>query len=224
MLPDNSGLNLNSPTDLPERNSDIIFLFPASFLNDILATIAELTCERDGRMLFADLSLTLGGGECLQIIGPNGSGKSTLLRCVAGLFPDYDGTVETSRALYLGHKLGISGLLTAEENLRWYEGLAGQAASVGEVLERVGMAGYERVICQQMSAGQQRRVGLARLLICDAPLWLLDEPLTALDEAGQGLITGLISDHLAGGGGALCATHQLLGVAVERTLELGQPN
>ena len=173
-------------------------------------------------MLFADLHITLSPGECLQIMGPNGSGKSTLLRCVAGLFPDYDGAVEISQALYLGHKLGISLLLTVEENLRWYEGMAGQASSVSEVLERVGMAGYERVVCQRLSAGQQRRVGLARLLICPAQLWLLDEPLTALDEAGQELITGLIRDHLAGDGGAICATHQQLSVTPVRTLELGR--
>lgn len=173
-------------------------------------------------MLFAELQITLSAGECLQVIGPNGSGKSTLLRCAAGLFPDYDGTIETTRLLYLGHKPGISGLLSAEENLRWYDGLAGRASSVSEALERVGMAGYERVVCQRMSAGQQRRVGLARLLICNAPLWLLDEPLTALDEAGQGLITGLISDHLATGGGALCATHQPLAISPARTLDLGR--
>ncbi|MCZ6855260.1 MAG: heme ABC exporter ATP-binding protein CcmA [Gammaproteobacteria bacterium] len=190
-------------------------------MSEFLLTTTDLSCERDGRMLFSDLHITLSAGECLQVMGPNGSGKSTLLRCVADLFPDYEGSVEAESALYLGHKLGISLLLTAEENLRWYEGLAGQGSKVGEVLERVGMAGYERVVCQRMSQGQQRRVGLARLLICNASLWLLDEPLTALDEAGTRLVTGLISDHLATGGGALCATHQPLPVPQAQMLELG---
>ena len=193
-------------------------------MSEFLLTTADLSCERDGRMLFSDLHITLSAGECLQVMGPNGSGKSTLLRCVAGLFPDFDGTVEAEPALYLGHKLGISLLLSAEENLRWYQGLAGQAAPVAEVLERVGMAGYERVVCQRLSAGQQRRVGLARLLICNSPLWLLDEPLTALDEAGHRLVTGLITDHLASGGGAFCATHQPLSVPQAGTLELGMSN
>ncbi|MCZ6620144.1 MAG: heme ABC exporter ATP-binding protein CcmA [Gammaproteobacteria bacterium] len=190
-------------------------------MSDSLLTTVDLRCERDGRTLFADLQIKLGRGECLVVVGPNGSGKSTLLRCVAGLFPDYEGAVEITRALYLGHKLGINLLLTARENLHWYEGLTGQASLVSEVLERVGMAGYEHVVCQRLSAGQQRRVGLARLLICNASMWLLDEPLTALDEAGQGLVTGLISDHLATGGGVFCATHQPLAVAVTQTLELG---
>ena len=177
-----------------------------------LLRVEHLACERDGRLLFDDLGFTLSAGDCLELRGPNGSGKSTLLRAVAGLYPDFTGTIEAGDSLYLGHRLGISGLLTAAENLRWYESLRGGGLGVSEALERVGMAGFERVPCQRMSAGQQRRVGLARLILCPAPLWLLDEPLTALDGAGQQLVRGLIEARCAEGGAVLCATHQPLGV------------
>lgn len=185
-----------------------------------LLCIEGLGCERDGRRLFAGLNLELHGGDCLELRGPNGSGKSTLLRAAAGLFPDYTGTIEAAESLYLGHRPGISALLTAAENLRWYVALRPGDGDVTAALERVGMAGYERVACQAMSAGQQRRVGLARLVCCRAPLWLLDEPLTALDRAGAELVRGLIQDQLAAGGAVLCATHQPLGLAGGAVLSL----
>jgi heme exporter protein A len=185
-----------------------------------LLRIEGLGCERDGRRLFAGLDLALRGGECLELRGPNGSGKSTLLRAVAGLFPDYTGTVEAAESLYLGHRPGINALLTAGENLRWYAALRPGDGDVAAALERVGMAGYERVACHAMSAGQQRRIGLARLVCCRAPLWLLDEPLTALDRAGSELVRGLIEDQVAAGGAVLCATHQALGLASAAVLSL----
>ncbi|MEQ8486319.1 MAG: heme ABC exporter ATP-binding protein CcmA [Pseudomonadales bacterium] len=177
-------------------------------------------CERDGRLLFSGLDLTLGRGDCLELRGPNGSGKSTLLRALAGLYPDYGGTIEAADSLYLGHRAGISGLLSARENLAWYGALCPGGIGVDEALARLGMAGYERVACQQLSAGQQRRVALARLLVCPAPLWLLDEPLTALDERGRQLIEGLMDAHRQGGGTVVCATHQPLGLAGTRMLTL----
>jgi heme exporter protein A len=171
-------------------------------------------------VLFRELGLTLGGGACLELRGPNGSGKSTLIRAIAGLYPDYTGTIEAAESLYLGHRLGINALLTARENLRWYAALRPGGVRVDQALERVGMAGFERVACQQMSAGQQRRVGLARLILCPAALWLLDEPLTALDQRGQRLVRELIEAQLGGGGAVLCATHQPLGVAGAGVLSL----
>ena len=185
-----------------------------------LLRVEHLSCERDGRTLFRDLAFSLAAGDCLELRGPNGSGKSTLLRVVAGLYPDYSGTIEAGDSLYLGHRLGISGLLTAVENLRWYESLRGGGPGVTRALEQVGMAGFERVPCQRMSAGQQRRVGLARLILCPAALWLLDEPLTALDQAGQRLVRGLIEARCADGGAVLCATHQPLEVAGAGLLSL----
>lgn len=186
--------------------------------------ISGASCERDGRLLFQDLELTLHAGECLELRGPNGSGKSTLIRAIAGLYPDVEGTIEGADSLYLGHRLGINVLLTAAENLHWYAALRPGGAAVEEALAAVGMAGFERVSCQHMSAGQQRRVGLARLLVCPARLWLLDEPLTALDQGGQGLVRTLVAGHVEGGGAALCATHQSLALPGARILSLdGQP-
>jgi len=186
-----------------------------------LLQLEGLGCQRDGRWLFRDLRLQLDAGECLELEGPNGSGKSTLIRVMAGLYPDYVGTLSVADCLYLGHRPGISALLTAAENLRWYAALQGSRVNVSEVLARVGMAGYERVLCQQMSAGQQRRVALARLLLGGGPVWLLDEPLTALDSAGQRLVESLIQAHLAQRGAVVCATHQPLTLAGVRRLRLG---
>jgi heme exporter protein A len=182
--------------------------------------VERFGCERDGRRLFDDLSLRLGGGECLELRGPNGSGKSTLLKALAGLYADYSGTIEVADSLYLGHRSGVSLLLTPGENLRWYRALRPGVAAVADALGRLGLAGYENVPCQQLSAGQQRRVALARLLVCDAAVWLLDEPLTALDEGGRALVDALIDARCREGGTVVCATHQLLGVDGARVLTL----
>ncbi len=158
----------------------------------------------------------------MEVRGANGSGKSTLLRCVAGLYADYTGHIEASQSWYCGHKLGLSLVLSAEQNLAWYRGLAGDASDIAAALERVGMRGYERVACGSMSAGQQRRVALARMLVGARPLWLLDEPLTALDVAGQELVRSLIGEHISGGGAVVCATHQPLELVGARQLQLGE--
>lgn len=185
-----------------------------------LLSVHGLSCERDGRLLFDGLAMSLHPGDCLELRGPNGSGKSTLLRAVAGLYPDYTGTIEAADSLYVGHRPGIAALLTAAENLGWYAALRPGGLGVAAALARVGMTGYERVACQQMSAGQQRRVALARLLTCPAPLWLLDEPLTALDGAGQGLVRELIDAQRRNGGAVLCATHQPLELSGAGVLSL----
>ena len=199
-----------------------------------LLALDGLACERDGRWLFRDLTLAVAAGECIELVGANGSGKTTLLRVVAGLYPDYSGTVAAAECLYVGHRPGVSAVLTAAENLEWYAALQGRLPRAGlgldalqrvgpveAALARVGMAGYENVPCRQMSAGQQRRVALARLLLGSAPLWLLDEPLTALDADGQQVVRAILGDHLARGGAAVCATHQTLGIPATRRLEFG---
>ena len=189
-------------------------------MNTTLLKISELGCRRDGRELFDHLVFSVAPGDCVELLGPNGSGKSTLLRCIAGLYLDFSGVIESTPSLYWGHKLGVSHLLTARENLNWYAGIAGGDHDVGAALGRVGMAGYEDVACRNMSAGQQRRVALARMLLGARKLWLLDEPLTALDAQGQELVRELMSEHLAAGGGVVCATHQRVGVPGTRQISL----
>ena len=182
--------------------------------------VRALGCERDERTLFSDLDLRLEAGSALQLRGPNGAGKTTLLRCIAGLHPDYVGEIRLAddrpagaQFLFVGHRPGISALLSAAENLRWHLELAGvraESALVEAALTRVGLPGWDDVPCQQMSAGQQRRVALARLALPTArvPLWLLDEPFTALDDAGMALVRGLMTEQIVSGGAVLFATHQ----------------
>ncbi len=190
-------------------------------MNSPLLDITDVTCEREGRELFVHLSLQVHAGECVELTGPNGSGKSTLLRCITGLFPDYEGSIVASSLLFLGHKPGVSALLTPVENLRWYQALTDSDESALDALARVGLGGYEEVRCQNLSAGQHRRVSLARLLVCQAPLWLLDEPFTALDDNGRTLVRELLVAHCAQGGAVVCATHQALEVADTVALRLG---
>ena len=216
-----------------------------------LLTLKNLACARGGRRLFDGLNLELGAGECVQVQGPNGSGKSTLLRIAAGLFPDYEGRVEAVRRFYLGHKSAVNALLSPLENLQWYEHISsvGSVAAGGqrsgrpgtgypkvdadaaggesrptvlEAMQRLGLRTCANTPCGQLSQGQQRRVGLARALICTEALWLLDEPLTALDSEGRTLVGDLMAEHCAAGGAVLCATHQSLAIASARAITLGR--
>lgn len=190
-------------------------------MTELLLEVRGVSCEREGRRLFSNLDLSIEPGGCVELTGPNGSGKSTLLRCIAGFYPDFDGEIRALDLAYLGHRPGVSPALSALENLRWYKALGRSDADPVVLLERVGLAGYEDVLCQNLSAGQQRRVALARLVLGAGRLWLLDEPFTALDTAGVELVRALIGEHLAVGGAALCATHQPLGVSGSVPLRLG---
>ena len=204
-----------------------------------LLEIRDLECVRDGRVLFSALNLRLDAGELISLQGANGAGKSTLLRCIAGLYPDYEGSLKVTPLVYAGHKAGLSGALSTVENLQFLTGLDNSSApnpdtsdpsgdvpkrdkprSLAQALAEVGLAGYEDVRCAALSAGQLRRVGIARLLLSPAALWLLDEPLTALDQAAIDLLGRVIANHLAAGGAALCATHQRLPLQRYQTLEL----
>jgi heme exporter protein A len=177
------------------------------------------------------LSFSLNAGECLQVTGANGSGKTTLLRALCGLVPLEQGCIRWRGAdisadpggyhrdlAYLGHENGLKGDLTASENLRYGVGLRRTLAAheAAEMLARAGLAGQGGVPLRQLSAGQRRRVALARLSLMSAALWLLDEPSSNLDAQGQGVLAGLLQGHLNGGGAAVVATHQGLELAAGR--------
>ena len=178
-------------------------------------------------MLFEDLDLDIRSGDVIELTGPNGSGKTTLLRCLAGLTGDFDGEIAHAGPFnYVGHRGGLNLQLTPLQNLRWSAAIEGSDAStekLSSLLDRVGLAGYELTPCQQLSAGQQRRAALARLGFGSAALWLLDEPLTALDDAGCTLVRDLLERHRETGGAALCATHQSLRIDAARRQMLGRP-
>lgn len=196
-----------------------------------------LACARGDVRLFRDVSFAAAPGEWVALRGPNGSGKTTLLRCLAGLTtPEagevlWDGRPAHSaqaplrgHALFQGHAPGIKDDLTAAENLRdalaLREVACGEAA-MDEALGQVGLSKRRRLPARRLSAGQRRRIGLARLWLDPSPVWLLDEPLTALDADGEKLFGGMLARHLARGGLAVIATHHALAPAPNREVRLG---
>ncbi|MBB6114947.1 heme exporter protein A [Rahnella inusitata] len=188
----------------------------------------NLSCVRDERTLFSGLSFTLEPGEIVQIEGRNGAGKTSLMRILAGLSSADAGEVRWQgvntrrqrdvfhqQLLYLGHQPGVKSVLTAFENLAFYLSVnrpSGKAETdadaIYQALDNVGLLGYEDVAVAQMSAGQQRRVALARLWLSTAPLWILDEPLTAIDKQGVTTLINLFQQHAEQGGMVLLTTHQ----------------
>ena len=192
-----------------------------------LLEVKDLFCERDERVLFEGLSFCLNPGEIIQVEGPNGSGKTTLLRILSGLSQAYEGGVLfngqprssirdefLASLLYFGHLPGVKATLTPEENLRWYCALHPhtRTAGIAQALVNVGLYGYEDVPCHSLSAGQNRRVSLARLYLSNAPLWILDEPFTAIDKRGVVRKEALIARHAEQGGSVILTTHHELGI------------
>jgi heme exporter protein A len=190
-----------------------------------LLELRNVTCERDDAPLFAPLSLAVNDGDIVQLEGANGIGKTSLLRCIGGLSSRCSGDllwrgatlakhrIEFAAAtIYIGHAAGLKAALSPRENLLWWAALRGVdvRASVDSALAKVRLRGYEDAPCYQLSAGQQRRVALARLFLTDAVLWILDEPFTAIDRQGVAELEQWLVAHADSGGAILLTTHQPL--------------
>ena len=182
----------------------------------------SLSLLRGERCLFRELNFALSAGELMLVQGPNGSGKTSLLRSIAGLMELETGYISwqgvptakdrqsySAELVWMGHRVGFKGDLTLIENLRFEAGLhSASLAELDTVLDRLGLSNLSDLPLRSLSAGQQRRVALARMLISDGRLWLMDEPFTNLDADGQSLVIELIAGHLAGNGLCVIAAHQ----------------
>ncbi|MDJ0949246.1 MAG: heme ABC exporter ATP-binding protein CcmA [Alphaproteobacteria bacterium] len=192
-----------------------------------------LVCVRGERMVFAGLSFALGPGDALVLRGPNGSGKSSLLRLAAGLLQPAEGRLRwpdgdireipeahRGRLVYVGHRDAIKAVLTVEENLAFWAGLAGGADLVPAALSAMALEPLATTPGQFLSAGQRRRLTLARLFVGSADLWLLDEPSVGLDSASVAALETALRDHRARGGLVMVATHTDLAIGDARPLDL----
>jgi heme exporter protein A len=188
-------------------------------------------CVRGGREVFSGLDFDARAGEALAVTGPNGSGKTSLLRLIAGLLTVADGSIALEggeaeltlpeQAHYLGHRDALKPALSVMENLSfWRDHLGGEALDARISLSKVGLDHAAHLPAAYLSAGQRRRLSIARLLAVKRPVWLLDEPTNALDATGQSLFTSLMADHLSRGGLIVAATHAPLGIPA-RELRIG---
>jgi heme exporter protein A len=193
---------------------------------------SDLTCVRGGRQVFSGVGFTVGAGEALLVTGPNGAGKSSLLRLVAGLLRPQQGRLKleggdleltiAEQAHYLGHQDALKPSLSARENLGfWTALLGGEAAKSDHALAAVGLDEIAHLPAIYLSAGQRRRLAIARLIAVERPIWLLDEPTSALDTAAQATLATVMGEHLGAGGLILAATHGPIGLAQTTELRLG---
>ena len=196
-----------------------------------LVEVQGLTCERGGRRIFRDVNFAAATGQVLTLEGPNGAGKSSALRILAGLLAPAAGEIRMQMSAgyavtdseergrltgWVGHYDGIKAQLSVIENARFFAALYGARIDVVGVLDHVGLKRLAELPAQYLSAGQRKRLGLARLILSNRPLWLLDEPLSSLDAAGRRLAAQLIGEHCDDGGIAIVATHETLGVDASR--------
>ncbi|MCF1744665.1 heme ABC exporter ATP-binding protein CcmA [Paradevosia shaoguanensis] len=207
---------------------------PTTHLPARTLSVSGLALRRGERLLFDDVGFTVEPGEILLLRGPNGAGKTSLIKCLAGFLRADEGSVVVSGqgeeerwqedVHFLGHLSAVKARLKVGENLGIWAAVNGGGGSVEAALERVGLGALFNLDAGYLSAGQTRRLALARLLVSPRPIWLLDEPTSALDKAGDRLVGELIDGHLASGGLAVAATHLELQIADTgriRMLELG---
>lgn len=196
-------------------------------------TVDNLRCDRGGRRIFDNVSFVLSPGEALVVTGRNGAGKSTLLAILSGQLRQSGGKIEVSgvsertlpECLHLiGHREALKAAMTARENLDFARDLLGDPRmGAPEALDRVGLAHAADAPVAYLSAGQKRRVALARLMVAHRPLWLLDEPTSALDIASQQILFELLNEHTRSGGLVIAATHQELPLDNVRELRIERP-
>ena len=194
----------------------------------------NLACSRGGREVFSGLSFGLSGGQALLVTGRNGAGKSSLLRMIAGLVRLSAGRLDLTGAgddatlaeqsHYLGHQDAVKPFLSVGENLRfWTAFLEGSPGAVARALDAVDLVPLTDLPAAYLSAGQRRRLSIARLVTVKRPIWLLDEPTSALDAPSQKRLVDLMRRHLAGGGMIVAAAHGPIGLGRARQLKLGAP-
>ena len=191
----------------------------------------DVRCARGGREIFSGVDFEASSGEALAVTGPNGSGKTSLLRLIAGLLTIASGSIRLEgsereltlpeQAHYLGHRDALKSALSVMENLSfWRDFFGGEAFDARTSLAAVGLDHAAHLPAAYLSAGQRRRLSIARLLVVRRPVWLLDEPTNALDTVGQSMFAALMGDHLSRGGLIVAATHAPLGIAA-RELRIG---
>jgi heme exporter protein A len=188
---------------------------------------------RSGREVFAGVNFAVARGEALVVLGRNGAGKSSLLRMIAGLLPITAGRIELSggetdftiaeQVHYVGHQDALKPTLTVRENLDFWARYFGAAADITAALDAVGLEALAALPAGYLSAGQRRRLSLARLVAVQRPIWLLDEPTSSLDRTAQERLTTLMRAHLAGGGIIIAAAHEPIGLEQPKELRLGAP-
>ena len=199
-------------------------MMPASLIAE------NLTCIRGSRLVFRDVGFSVDGGQVLSLEGQNGAGKTSLLRMIAGFLAPAGGAITLRRdgedvtdheergkfIGWLGHHDAAKPQLTPRETLEFFSRLNGVTGRIDEALDRVSLARASDLPCQYLSAGQKKRLALARLKLSNRPVWLLDEPLAALDASGKSLAADLVKEHCASGGIVIAATHEPLGVDAAR--------